>query len=169
MSQIDERLNQWLRDAHAMENQAEQMLTSMSSRIEHYPELATRIEQHIGETRSQRDRVEECLARRGAGTSAMKDMTGRITAMMQGVGGMMAGDEVMKGALAGYAFEHFELASYKMLAAAARVAGDTETARVCDEICREEEAMAGWLSQHADALTQAYLTRDASDTLEAKR
>ena len=89
--------------------------------------------------------------------------------MMQGVGGMMAGDEVMKGALAGYAFEHFELASYKMLAAAARVAGDTETARVCDEICREEEAMAGWLSQHADALTQAYLTRDASDTLEAKR
>ena len=33
-SRIDEELNQWLRNAHAMEEQAEKMLEAQSSRIE---------------------------------------------------------------------------------------------------------------------------------------
>ena len=39
MATVDERLNEWLRDAHAMEEQAEQMLSATASRIENYPEL----------------------------------------------------------------------------------------------------------------------------------
>jgi glyoxylase-like metal-dependent hydrolase (beta-lactamase superfamily II) len=39
-NRIDEELNQWLRNAHAMEEQAEKMLEAQSSRIENYPELA---------------------------------------------------------------------------------------------------------------------------------
>ncbi len=90
-----------MRDAHAMEEQAEQMLSGMSSRIENYPDLATRIQQHLEETRSQRQRLEACMQRRGVSTSTMKDMTARFTALMQGVGGAMSGDEVIKGALSG--------------------------------------------------------------------
>ncbi len=43
-----ENVMDWLRDAHAMEVQAEQMLTSTAKRLENYPELKARIEQHIG-------------------------------------------------------------------------------------------------------------------------
>lgn len=40
----------WLRDAHAMEKQAEKMLKSQAQRLEHYPLLQKRIEEHIDET-----------------------------------------------------------------------------------------------------------------------
>src|SRR3546814_6934624 len=58
-----ERLIEWLRDAHAMEAQAETMLNKQASRIEHYPELKARIEQHITETQNQAKLIEGCLQR----------------------------------------------------------------------------------------------------------
>lgn len=43
MSEVREWLVQWLRDAHAMEEQAETMLNAQLSRLESYPELSDRI------------------------------------------------------------------------------------------------------------------------------
>lgn len=169
MSDINEMVNQWLRDAHAMEAQAEKMLEAQAARIEHYPELKHRIEQHISETRSQKERIAACLKARGTSSSGMKDVTGKVTAFMQGMGGMLASDEVVKGALASYAFEHMEIASYKILAAAAKVVGDMDTARICEDISREEEEMANWLSDHLDSITAAFLQRESGDSSTAKR
>lgn len=169
MADSNERLDQWLRDAHAMEQQAEQMLDAQARRIENYPDLKLRIEKHIEETRSQKQRLEACLEARGVSPSGMKDMAGQFTAIMQSVGGIFAGDEVVKGVLASYSFEHMEIASYRILASAAQNAGDAETARVCEEICREEEAMASWLFEHIPAITQEYLTREVVSPQEAKR
>lgn len=101
MAGMNEFLDQWLRDAHAMEKQAERMLSAQAGRLENYPELRDRIEHHIGETTFQADRIEECLSARGASTSTMKDVAGQAMAMamamMQGLGGMFAGDEEIKG------------------------------------------------------------------------
>lgn len=169
MANIDETVNQWLRDAHAMEEQAEQMLKSQAGRIENYPELKARIEQHIRETQSQRERISACLQARGADRSGMKDLVGKTTAMMQALGGVFAGDEVVKGALASYTFEHMEIASYRILAAAATAAGDHETARTCNEICREEEAMASWLAENMTSVTETYLGREMHAPEAAKR
>ncbi len=47
-----EHYHDWLRDAHAMEKQAESMLESMASRIDNYPELRARIEQHLSEPKT---------------------------------------------------------------------------------------------------------------------
>jgi len=55
---MNERLNTWLRDAHAMEKQPEKMLTAQAGRIENYPELKARLERHIDETKSQQARLE---------------------------------------------------------------------------------------------------------------
>ncbi|MCV0397233.1 MAG: ferritin-like domain-containing protein [Rhizobiaceae bacterium] len=169
MADINEIVDQWLRDAHAMEEQAEQMLKAQAQRIENYPDLKARIEQHIGETQSQRERLEACLKTRGTTTSSVKDVTGKFTAMMQGIGGVFAGDEVVKGSLASYAFEHMEIASYKILAAAARTAGDEQTATVCEDILREEEAMASWLSDNMGSVSSTYLRREAGGSDAAKR
>lgn len=169
MADMDERVDQWLRDAHAMEKQAEQMLSGQESRIESYPEIKERSAQHLEETRRQREKLEQCMERREIASSGMKDVAGQFSAMMQSVGSMMAGDEVMKYVLAWYAFEHFEIASYRILAAGAEAAGDSETARVCEEICKEEEATADWLAERMPQMTRDYLVREEGALDEASR
>jgi ferritin-like metal-binding protein YciE len=168
-NRLDRELDQWLRDAHAMEEQAEQMLSAQASRIESYPELSAGIERHLQETKSQRERLKQCLARRGTASSGMKDMAGKFTALMQGLGGSMTSDEVVKGAMASYAFENFEISAYRTLVAAAQLAGDGETARVCQEICREEEAMAKQLESLLPGIATTYLERSARGMADAKR
>lgn len=165
----NERLNQWLQSAHAMEQQAEQMLKAQSNRIESYPQLQDRLERHLAETQSQRERLEGCLSSRGISASGMKDAAAQVTAFMQAAGGSMAADEVVKGSLASYTFEHFEIGTYRSLIAAADAVGDAQTARVCSEILQEEEAMAGWLEEHIPEITRSYLARSESSTGDAKR
>lgn len=169
MTDINDRINQWLLDAHAMEEQAETILSGQSHRIESYPELETRMRQHLEETRSQQVRLDQCIKRRGASHSSMKDMVGKFTATMQNLSGAFAGDEVVKGVLAGYAFEHMEIASYRILIAACEVAGDHETRAVLEDICREEEAMAQWLADAIPDITRRHLQRTEADQSEAKR
>ncbi len=61
MAQSREWLIQWLRDAHAMEEQAETMLNGQLSRLENYPELSDRIRLHVEETKAQAARLKACL------------------------------------------------------------------------------------------------------------
>lgn len=161
-------LEDWLRDAHAMEKQAEKMLEAQASRIEHYPALKERINQHISETRNQAEKVEECISLLGEDTSALKDAGAKLTAFGQAMGGMLASDEVMKGSLTSYAFEHFEIASYKAIIQAAEVASKPEIATICTGILEEEKAMAQWLEDHLDETTRKFLERAESDDLKAK-
>ena len=168
-TEADERLMQWLRDAHAMETQAETMLSGMESRIEHYPHLRKRIAQHLKETQHQSQRLEDAITRLGGSTSTIKDSVASLTTMAQGLLGSIAGDEVMKGLLGGYTFEHYEIASYRILIAAASTLGDVETTRICRESLREEEDMAQWLSTNIDQLTAEYLEREERGSVRAKR
>ncbi len=169
MKAAEKRLVEWLRDAHAMEEQAEQMLKAQASRIENYPEIKRRIEQHIDETANQAKQLESCLSRYDESPSTVKDTTGKMTAMGQALGGMFAGDEIVKGCIASYAFEHMEIASYRVLVATAEEAGDAETKRVCEAILKEEEAMATWLEQHTPQAVHQYLQRDEAPGEDAKR
>lgn len=159
----------WLRDAYAMEQQAETMLKAQSGRLEHYPQLKARIDQHIEETRGQQELLKGCLDRLGESPSTIKDLGAKLMAMGQGVGGMFVSDEVVKGAMAGYVFEHLEIVSYTSLIAAAKAIGDTETQRACEQILPQEEAMAKWLLEHMPELTTAFLERAANPDTEAKR
>ena len=160
MAIAEERLMEWLRDAHAAEEQAETMLSGMARRIENYPDLRARIEQHIGETQRQAKLVRGCIERRGGGTSTIKDFAGKMLGFGQAMSGMFVGDEVLKGSIASYAFEAMEIASYRVLVSTARQVGDEETARVCEQILQEEEAMADWLQQNIPTLAQQYLMRE---------
>jgi len=160
MGTATEHLQAWLRDAHAMEEQAITMLTSQSSRLENYPELKAQIDKHLQETRDQADMLERCLERLHGGTSSIKDITGKIVAIGQGLSGLFVGDEVVKGTLASSTFEQMEIASYKILIAAADHVGDQETKRVCETILQQEIAMAEWLDRHADAITHKFLDRE---------
>ena len=67
MATAEERLMQWLRDAHAAEEQAETMLTGMAARLQNYPKLKARIKKHITETKRQARLVRGCIKRRENG------------------------------------------------------------------------------------------------------
>jgi ferritin-like metal-binding protein YciE len=164
----NENLNDWLRDAHAMEQQAEKMLTAQAERLEHYPALRARIVQHIEETRGQQRLLDECLTRRGISNSIVKDLGGKLMAFGQAVGGMTTSDEVVKGAMAGYVFENLEIASYTSLIAAAQAVGDTATQAACEQIIVQEKAMAAWLLEHLPEVTQAFLARAEQPGVTAK-
>ncbi|WP_407925264.1 ferritin-like domain-containing protein [Paragemmobacter aquarius] len=110
----------WLRDAHGMEAQAETMLNAQAGRLENYPALRMRIEQHLRETTAQREQLERLFETLGEDVSAVKAGLGKLMALGQGVAGAFASDEVMKGSLASYAFEHMEIASYTALIAGPR-------------------------------------------------
>jgi ferritin-like metal-binding protein YciE len=152
-----------------MEKQAEKMLSALAGRIESYPQLKKKIQSHLRETQEQAERVESCIERRGGDTSLIKDTGGQLLAMAQGFSGVFAGDEVMKGSLASYTFEHMEIASYRILVAAADELGDEETSRVCRKILAEEEAMADWILENIEPLTREYLSREEKELAEAKR
>ncbi len=86
----------------------------------------------------------------------------RMLGVAQGLSGLFVGDEVVKGVLATYTFEHMEIASYRILIAAAEKVGDAETKTVLEEIVREEEEMAKWLESHFNPVTLQYLDRAAT-------
>jgi ferritin-like metal-binding protein YciE len=168
MAKAEERLMEWLRDAHAAEEQAETMLKGTASRIQNYPELKARIEQHLKETQRQAELVRGCIERRGGSTSAIKAAGAKALGLGQALSGMFVGDEVMKASIASYAFEAMEIASYRILISTAQEVGDMETARVCEQILKEEEAMADWLEQNMPMLTKSYLHRDQTPGATAK-
>ncbi|ECR5105694.1 ferritin-like domain-containing protein [Salmonella enterica] len=164
-----EHYHDWLRDAHAMEKQAESMLESMASRIENYPDIKARIEQHISETKHQITMLEEVLDRNGISRSVLKDSMSKMAAMGQSIGGMFPSDEIVKGSISGYVFEQFEIACYTSLLAAAKKAGDTASIPTIEAILKEEMQMADWLIKYIPQTTEQFLLRSEADGVEAKK
>ena len=112
--------------------------------------------------------VRGCIKRREGRTSIIKDTGGKLLATGQALSGMFVGDEVMKGSLASYAFEAMEIASHTILINAAKQVGDKETARVCEQILKEEKAMAAWLEKNLPVLTRQYLRLEKTPAAVAK-
>ncbi|MBA4265053.1 MAG: hypothetical protein C0453_08225 [Comamonadaceae bacterium] len=159
----------WLRDAHAMEEQAEKMLSNTAQRIESYPTFKEKLLQHLEETRRQRELIRTCIDRRGGDTSTLKDLTAKMVGMGQALSGLFVDDEVVKAAMASYTFEHFEIASYRSLIKAAEVVGDLQTAQVAQQLLKEEQAMADWMAAELPAITAEYLVRLEAKGVTAKR
>ena len=65
----------------------------------------------------------------------------------------LAKDDLIKNTLHDYGTEHFEIACYTSLIAAAENLGDQETAQVCQEILRDDQAMADFLFQQIPLAT----------------
>jgi ferritin-like metal-binding protein YciE len=122
-----------------------------------------RIQQHLEQTRHHAELVKGCIDRLGGSTSTVKSAMGKIGGFFQGVSTGMAKDEMVKNALSDYASEQFEIACYTSLIAAAQAIGDQQTAAVCQQILRDEEAMAQWLQQQIPMITQEFLGMQARE------
>lgn len=111
MATAEERLMEWLRDAHAMEEQSETMLKHFADRIENYPDIKAQLERHLEQGRQQAARLRTCIEHRGGSTSTTKELLTKFVGMSQGLSGIFVGDEIIKGVMAAYTFEQMGVAS----------------------------------------------------------
>jgi ferritin-like metal-binding protein YciE len=143
----------WLNDAHAMEQGIAQVLENHAASAADHPRMQAMLQQHLEETRRHADLVKVCVERLGGDTSGIKTGMASVMGAIQGMSTKVAKDEPIKNILHDYGTEHFEMACYTSLIAGAESMGDQETARVCQQILREEQAMAEFLFQQIPHVT----------------
>ncbi|MBM9594526.1 ferritin-like domain-containing protein [Rhodobacteraceae bacterium MCCB 386] len=153
-----------VKNAHAMEKQALSIMEPQVQRLEHYPEVSRKLQQHISETNDQIERLNKILADAGHSPSSMKDAFLSAMGGMASMGHMPAGDEVLKNSFANYAFENYEIAAYIGLIASANMAGESAAVPVLQQSLGEEQQMARWIQEHLSEVTQAFISRSASGT-----
>jgi ferritin-like metal-binding protein YciE len=148
-----------LRNQHAVENQAIELLERQVGRLENYPEMSDRMRLHLAESQEQARRLETLLGELGTSHSSMKDTMMSFTGNMMALAHTAAPDEVVKNTFANFAFEHFEIASYKSLLTLADLTGHASAIAALKQSLAEEEAMAGWINDHIAETTRMYLQR----------
>ncbi|TDX85038.1 ferritin-like metal-binding protein YciE [Neorhizobium sp. R1-B] len=134
-----------LKNAHAMENQALSIMKPQIKRIENYPDVATKLEQHVRETEGQIARLEEILSSLAEDHSSLKDMALSAVGTMAALSHTVAGDEILKNSFANFAFENFEIAAYNSLITIAELGGFPGLVSGLQANLDEEVAMAKWL------------------------
>jgi len=149
-----------LKNAHSMERNAQEMLERQVERLEEYPELKSKLDSHLDETKAQLSRLEKCLSECGRSPSTLKDTIQSLGANMAAVGHAMADDEVLKNTFANSALEHYEIAAYKSLLAMADQAAIAGSKALLEESLREEERMAEWVDGHVQQVTLDYLRHE---------
>jgi ferritin-like metal-binding protein YciE len=153
---IEEQLNSYLADAHAIEKQAISLLEG-GPKIVGDGAVATLFEEHLAETREQQERVRARLEARGSSPSTIKDVGMRLGGF--NIGGFFGAQPDTPAKLTGFAFafEHLEIAAYEQLSRVAERASDHETVELAQSIIREERAMAGRLAEQWDTVVDSAL------------
>jgi ferritin-like metal-binding protein YciE len=159
MTEAKELFVTGLKNAHAMERQAQEMLERQVERMGKYPDFKAKLREHLGETKAQIKRLEKLLSDLDSSPSVMKDAVLAFGANVAAVGHAMAGDEVLKNTFAHNALEHYEIAAYKSLLVLAEAAG-IRVKTVLQESLHEEERMAAWVDKNVEPITLAYLEQE---------
>ena len=151
-----------LRNQHAVENQAIELLERQVGRLENYPEMRDRMQRHIEESREQARRLEELLARYDTSHSALKDTMMSLVGNLAALGHSTAPDEVVKNTFANFAFEHYEIASYTSLLTLAELTGDSAAPTALNTSLHEEREMAQWIAEHLEGTVRRFVERSAA-------
>ena len=161
---IGKELVKYLRDAHALESQALQLLET-GPKIADFDALAAVFRDHLDQTREHQRLVDERLAAHGSGPSRFQAGAMRAGAMNLGTFFKAQPDTPPKLAGFAYAFEALEIGAYELLSRVARRAGDEETAAVAQRILAAErvaaERVAGTWDAAADLALRATVAAGA--------
>ena len=154
---LSEEVVKYLRDAHALEAQALQMLEA-GPRIAEYDELKRLFAEHLEETRDHQRQVDERLDALGSGPSRFHAAGMRIGAL--NLGGFFKAHPDTPAKLGGfaYAFEALEAGAYELLSRTARRAGDEQTAAMAERILANEKQTAERVAGTWDAAVEAALS-----------
>ncbi len=149
-----------LRNAHAMESQAQEMMERQAERLDDFPDVKEKVQVHLEETKDQIERLDECLRSFGESSSSFKDTAQSVMGNMAAMAHSVADDEILKNTFANSAFEHYEIAAYKSLLAMCSPAGADSCRALLEANLREEERMADWVDQNVENVTNMYLSKE---------
>ncbi|EHH69574.1 ferritin-like domain-containing protein [Gluconobacter morbifer] len=148
-----------LRNQHAVENQAIELLQRQIDRLEHYPDLSQRMTEHVRESQNQAERLKKLLTTYDSSHSATKDATLSLMGNLAALGHIFAADEVIKNSFANLAFENYEIASYRSLITLAELCEDQQASAMLNQSLEEEQAMAQFVERNIDPTTRLYIAR----------
>ena len=146
-----------LKNTHALELQALQIMERQVERLERYPEMDAALRRHITETHGQRDRLEEALSALGESPSALKEGVLGLMGNLAAIAHTPAQDEILKNAFANRAFENYDAAAYDSLIVIAEAAGQAGPITGFQQSLKEELAMAQTVADLVKPTTQRYL------------
>jgi ferritin-like metal-binding protein YciE len=154
---LNDQLRKYLADAHAIEEQAIQLLEKAPAMVED-ESLASVFLDHLAETRDQAELIEARIdAVGGDGPNRLQDAMMRLGALNWGLFFKSHPDTPGKLTAFAYAFEHLEIGGYELLRRTASEAGEAETVAAVDTILPQERAAAERLAGSFDAAATASL------------
>jgi UDP-glucose 4-epimerase len=139
--QLDSALLAYLRDAHALEGQAEELLEAGAERVDD-EQLEAAFRDHLNETERHRERIAGLLHERGGRPSPVKDAVLKAGGLNLSAFFGAQPDSTTKLAGFAFAFEQLEIAAYELLQRVAARAGDEEVVTAAEEILAEERRAA---------------------------
>jgi ferritin-like metal-binding protein YciE len=154
MTSLDDQLNAYLSDAHAIEEQALPQMRAAPDMADD-AQLAAIFREHLAETEGHEQLVRSRLEARGESPSRVKEAVFKAGGFAFVLFAKSQPDTPGKLVAHGLSYEHLELASYELLARVAARAGDQETVDVATRIRDEERAMAERLEASFDRTVEA--------------
>jgi ferritin-like metal-binding protein YciE len=144
---VDELLVKQLDQAYAMEQTVSKMLDGMI-RTTSDPSIVSDLETHKQETEQHAQKVKRCLEGYGESPSKLKETLGALTALIKAPADMVRGEQEMRNARDGFATEHLEIATYRVIEALAKAADDKQALQVARENIADEERMAARIQRN---------------------
>src|SRR5436190_6477004 len=151
-----ELLPKYLADAHALEEQAIQLLERAPKLVDD-ARLASVFADHLAETRDHAELVAARLEALGGGPNKLQDAVLRLGALNWGAFFQGHPDTPGKLTAFAFAFEHLEIGGYELLRRVAARVGDAETISTVETILAQERAAAGRIAAGFDAAAEASL------------
>src|SRR3954466_11193540 len=173
MSRSEQKVVQYLNEAHATEMALVRVLQSQDARAPRESE-DTGLEKHLGETRDHAERVQKRLGELGQGGNPLgvlggfaETVVGQALALaktpvdlVRGSGGE---EKVLKNAKDASASEALEIATYTALEQLAQRFGDEQTAKLAASILADEQKMLERVLREIPKLTDAVFRADVND------
>jgi ferritin-like metal-binding protein YciE len=162
-----DQLTKYLTDVHSIEVQALAQLKAAPG-IAGDERLAAVFAEHLEETREHERLVRDALEARGADTSNLKDIAGRVGGWAMIAFARLNPDTPGKLTAHAYSYEHMELAAYELLRRAADAAGESPVVELSGRIGAEEQAMADRLAGCFDRAVEASLREKDADGIHSE-
>jgi ferritin-like metal-binding protein YciE len=164
---VEDQLTKYLADVHSIEVQALAQL-EVAPKVAGDEQLAAAFREHLDETREQERLVRQQLEDRGADTSTLKDIAGRVGGWAMIAFARINPDTPGKLTAHAFSYEHMELAAYELLARAAEHADDQAVVTLARRIAAEEARMAERLAAGFDRAVEASLREKNADDIQSE-
>ena len=146
-----------LKNAHAVEHQALSLMDRQIGRAKNFTEVADVLKAHRVETEQQIVRLETLLGQFDESPSGLKDAALSMSGNLAALSHSFAEDEILKNAFATFAFENFEVASYKGLLLLAQSGEYSAAYDPLNATLDEEMRMARWVDDSLPMLVEKHL------------